>query len=166
VRGLKRGDCENLLELFDQGFVEVLQANVAARPRLMLDQRLAARIEGPQAGDAHGRRLESLANGCQQHLGHGRESVHGAATGAKKEQLDCHRDLAIGAEALSDGRDVVLAQRKALLDVELRQPGGKVLCAYETLCKGHDGTLRAVQTANLPGSGASANPRALERQPR
>jgi hypothetical protein len=74
----ERGDRQDLLKLSDTGCVQVLQAEVGASPCLVFVQRLAAGIEGPQAGDAHRRGLKRLANRTQQRLGHGCKPVHRA----------------------------------------------------------------------------------------
>jgi hypothetical protein len=124
----------------------------------MFVQRLAASVEGPQAGDAHGRGLKRLTDGTQQGLGHRREPVHWAAAGPQEQHLNGCRDPAIVAKAPCDRSDVVRAHAERLLDVEFRQPGGQVLRANEALGEGHGDTVLAVETANLPGSGAARIP--------
>lgn len=155
---LERGDRQDLLKLMDTGLVQILQAEVRASPGLVFVQRLAAGVKGPQTGDADRRGLERLANRTQQRLGHGCEPVHRAAAGPQEKHLNGGRDPAIMAKPLGDRGDVVGTQAERLLDVELRQPGGQGLGADEALGEGHGDTLRAVETANLPGSGAARIP--------
>ena len=156
--GLERGNRQDLLKLIGSGIVQTLQAETVASPGLVFVQRLAAGVEGPQTGDADRRGLERLANGTQQRLGHGCEPVHRAAAGPQEEHLNGGRDPAIMAKPLGDRGDVVGAQAERLLDVELRQPGRQVFGADEAFGEGHGDTLRAVETANLPGSGAARIP--------
>jgi len=122
MRGLERGDRQDLLKLIDTGRIQVLQAEVGASPCLVFVQGLAAGVERPEAGDAHGRGLKRLAHGTQQRLGHRRKPVHRAAAGPQEEHLNCGRDAAIVAEPPGHRSDVVGAQAERLLDIELRQP--------------------------------------------
>lgn len=133
---------EDLLELLDLGFIEVPQAEIAARPRLVLGQRLAPCVERAQAGDAHCQRLKRFAYRTKERLGHGRESVHGTTARPQQKQLDGGRDLAIAPEPLAYRGNVVLAQAGRLQDFELGQPARQVLHADEAHCEGHGDTLR------------------------
>ena len=158
MRGLERGDRQDLLKLVDTVRIQVPQAEVGASPCLVFVQSLAAGIEGPQAGDAHGRGLKRIAYGTQQRLGDRRKPIHRAAAGPQEQHLDGGRNPAIVAEPLRDRGDVVRAQAERLLDVELRQLGRQVLRADEALGEGHDDTLQAVETTNLPGPDRARNP--------
>ncbi len=78
---LERRDRQDLSKLIDTGCVQVLQVEVGASPCLMFLQRLAACIDGPQAGDAHSRGLKRLAHGTQQGLWDRSKPIHRATAG-------------------------------------------------------------------------------------
>ena len=71
------------------------------------------------------------------------------AARAQEEHLDCRGDATIVAEAVANGRDVVLAQREGLPNVVLGQPARQVLDSDEALGIEHGGR---------PGSKAKSTP--------
>ena len=100
-------------------------------PGLVLVERLPAGVERAQTRDAHRRRLKCLADGAEQRLGNCREPIQRPTARPQEEHLDRRGDATIVAEAVADGRDVVLTQREGFPNVVLGQPAGQVLDSDE-----------------------------------